>query len=103
MKKQFNETIQVSNALPSGEYANIRCYDNGGKTFDRYTVIYMDEPEPNAGRNLFASVGMSENPFHPQGFGQHCAAMPGKHLGKRISFYQLPDKCRKLVMQDLKG
>ena len=73
----------------------IRCYDNGGKTFDRYTVLYMAEPERQAG--LFASVGMSTNPFHPQGFGQHCTAMPGKHLGKRILFSALPDDCQKLV------
>lgn len=80
---------------------NIKCYDNGGKTFDRYTVIYMDDPE--RGHNLFSSVGMSEHPFHPQGFGQHGAARPGRHLGKRIKFEELPVDCQKLVLQDLGG
>jgi hypothetical protein len=77
---------------------NIQCYDNGGKTFDRYTVVYMDDPE---GRGLFSCVGMSEDPFHPQGFGQHSAALPGRHLGKRIAFAQLPADCQKLVRRDL--
>lgn len=79
---------------------NIRCYDNGGKTYDRYTVIYMDEPDE---RGLFSSVGMSEHPFAPCGFGQHGLALPGPHLGKRIKFEDLPEDCQKLVKRDLEG
>ena len=78
---------------------NVRIYDNGGKTADRYTAVYMDSPERAAG--MFQCVGMSENPFHPQGFGQHSSAMPGKHLGKRIAFEALPKDCQRLVMRDL--
>ena len=78
---------------------NIRIYDNGGKTADRYTVVYMDEPERTPG--TFACVGMSANPFHPQGFGQHSQAMPGRHLGRRITLADLPADCRRLVAQDL--
>lgn len=77
----------------------IRCYDNGGKSIDRYMVVYMSQPELRAG--TFSAVGMNSAPFHPQGFGQHCSAMPGRHLGKRIKFATLPDDCRKLVHQDL--
>ncbi len=78
---------------------NIACYDNGGETADRYTVVYLDEPEREPG--VFACVGMSDSPFHPQGFGQHSTAMLGAHLGKRIKFWQLPDDCRKLVRRDM--
>lgn len=78
---------------------NIRCYDDGGKSIDRYTVIYMDQPERLP--NTFAAVGMNATPFHPQGFGQHCTAMPGRHLGKRIPFESLPEDCQRLVRQDL--
>jgi hypothetical protein len=78
---------------------NIRIYDNGGKTIDRYTVVYMDEPEHKP--NTFNARGMSEHPFHPQGFGCSCTAMPGRHLGKRIKFEQLPTDCQKLIKQDL--
>lgn len=77
---------------------NIKIYDNNGKTFDRYTVIYLNEPEQNG---YYGARGMSENPFHPQGFGQCCSAMPGKHLGKCIKFEDLPADCQQLVKNDL--
>lgn len=79
----------------------IRCYDLGDKrkSIDRYTVCYMDMPEGR--NNLFSCVGMNAYPFHPQGFGQHSTAMPGKHLGKRILFNSLPPDCQTLVTQDL--
>ena len=77
---------------------NIRIYDNGGKTVDRYTVVYMNIQE---GPGLYGCRGMSEHPFHPQGFGMYGSAMPGRHLGKRIAFEQLPQDCQKLVEQDL--
>lgn len=76
---------------------NIKCYDNGGKTADRYTVFYMDIPETHG----FMLVGMSERPFHPHGFGQHSSGTPGRHCGKRIKFEELPKDCQKLVIQDL--
>lgn len=79
--------------------APIRCYDNGGKTADRYTVVYMDQPEFL--HNCFSSVGMSGKPFHPQGVGMHSIAAPGWHLGKRVKFEELPADCQKLVRQDL--
>lgn len=76
----------------------VRCFDNGGRTADRYTVVYMDLPE---GPGLFGSRGMSADPFHPQGVGIYCAALPGRHLGKRVPFSSLPAKCQKLATQDL--
>lgn len=42
----------------------VRLFDNGGETFDRYTAVY----ETDDGETWYR--GMSENPFHPQGFGQ---------------------------------
>jgi hypothetical protein len=61
-------------------------------------------------------VGMSANPFHPQGFGQHgghaypidakdgwAPAIGRKcHLGTRIPFDKLPPDCQKLVRDDYK-
>jgi len=82
--------------------ANIRIYDNGGKTFDRYTVVYMDEPDFGGGyEGCYACVGMSEHPFDPQGFSQHSTARPGRHLGWRIKWEDLPEDCQKLVRRDL--
>lgn len=82
-----------------GERNPVRCYDNGGASADRYTVVYLDQPETRF-RDVFAAVGMSADPFHPLGIGQHCTAMDGPHLGKRIPFDQLPADCQKLVYQD---
>lgn len=62
---------------------NVRIYDNGGKTFDRFTVVYMNEPE---GEGLYGARGMSEHPFHPQGFGMYCSAMPGRAVPRRWGF-----------------
>jgi hypothetical protein len=82
--------------LPHG-WPDLRIYDNGGQTFDRYTVVFMNEPERR--HSTFAALGMSAHPFHPQGFGQHCIAMPGHHLGRRINFADLPADCQKCVRQ----
>ena len=76
-----------------------RIYDNGGKTFDRYTVVFMSRPyAPNS--PLYEALAMSANPFHPQGFGQHTSAMPGRHLGKRIEPEDLPNDCQNFPNQN---
>lgn len=70
----------------------IRLYDNGGKSYDRYTALDTRIPEYQAG--TFYAVGFNENPFSPLGFGQHCNAMPGRHLGIRIEPETLPERAR---------
>jgi len=79
---------------------NIKVYDNGGETFDRYTVVYLDCPAHY--EDGYEAVGMSIDPTHPQGYGQHCTAMLGEHLGEEIEFKALPKKCREVVLADLK-
>jgi hypothetical protein len=88
---------------------HVRCYDNGGETFDRFTVVYT-EPESMNGRTYFTYVGMSSEPFHPQGFGQHGDSNDRpidrptwKHLGKRIDFFDLPPDCQRLVLRDYRN
>lgn len=78
---------------------NIKVYDNGGKSIDRYTVVFLDQPELKKG--IYAALAMNAHPFDPQGFGQHTTAMVGRHLGKKITFEELPPDCQKLVRQDL--
>ena len=75
--------------------------DSGDKVFDRYMVLY--EPE----NGVFPYVGMSANPFHPQGFGMH-GDMPVRYTvwgtnDKVIEFEDLPIDCQTLVLQDLSG
>jgi hypothetical protein len=75
-----------------------RVYDNGGTTWDRYTVFYS----PTDGRTGWNDyVGMSENPF--RGFGQHGTGMLGRHNGKLVNYADLPAECQELVSSDLKG
>jgi hypothetical protein len=78
----------------------LRCYDNNGRTFDRYTIIpprwdklYIER------RGLFAAIGASENPYAPQGFGMHVSAVPGAHLGKRVSWDKLPPNVQDFARQ----
>ena len=40
---------------------DVRIFDNGGETIDRYTVVIND-----------SVYGMSDNPLSPQGFNQYC-------------------------------
>ena len=78
----------------------VRAYDNGGKTCDRYTVVYMDCPTTSKGIRYYDCIGMDESPFHPQGIGMHGEACIGTHLGKRVSIKSLPTDCIKAVIQD---
>lgn len=91
--------------MPNNKPRYIRCYDNGGKTYDQYTVVFTGRYTHKT-NNAFMYVGMSSAPFHPLGFGQHGDSpqpidRPSyKHLGKRIDFDQLPEDCKKLVYRD---
>jgi hypothetical protein len=91
------------------------CFDNEGETFDRYAVLYLDLiVHPDFPYHKLY-VGMSERPFHPQGFGQHGEMKLSKkeidglkkgkntlpHWGKLIDFESLPTDCQKLVQVDL--
>jgi len=58
---------------------NIQVYDNGGETFDRYTVIIDNDV-----------FGMSENPLSASGFNQWCGdayqlQTPHDYLGKDVT------------------
>lgn len=91
--------------LPGGVPRWIRCYDNGGETIDRYTVVYTGNYTSKTG-GYHWYVGMSGQPFHPLGFGQHgetlgaCDHPTYGHLGKRIQFADLPPDCQQLVLRD---
>lgn len=96
---------RLTRLMPKGEPRYVRCYDNGGETFDRYTVVFTGNYK---GRTECVYVGMSENPFSPQGFGQHGSSehvidWPSySHLGKAIKFADLPKDCQELVISDYK-
>lgn len=79
---------------------NIRVFDNEGDSFDRYTIVNINDHErmtPDGA--IYGALGASENPFSPMGFGQHTSAMVGEHLGKEITFDDLPEDVQKFVIQ----
>ena len=65
---------------------NISIYDNGGKSYDRITVIFDKEKRATKDGILYNCVASSET---GSGFYQHSEAMKGKHLGKKIDFSKL--------------
>ena len=82
---------------------DLRYWDDGGGTIDRYTAVWPDG----------SYLAMNAAPFHPQGFCQHgegCAFDPDctevgtklfSRLGEMIAFEDLPPDCQKAVKMDL--
>lgn len=80
----------------------LRVFDNGGRSFDRYTIIpprHANEYREEGNCLLFFAIGSSEHPYHPQGFGMTVTAMPGPHLGKRIPWDKLPPDVQKFARE----
>lgn len=100
-KSRIEAQREVLSMYPDAVFVGpnaLQIYDNGGKTFDRYTAVYMWDRERSG---LYDCRGMSEHPYHPQGYGMRSSASPGPHLGKRITYGDLPPDCRRLVFADL--
>ena len=66
-------------------------YDNRGKTFDRYTVVFDDG----------SALGLSHNPDSPVGFSQWGSVAESVDLGKPITFQELPENVRKHIKMGL--
>lgn len=72
---------------------DIRIYDNGGETIDRYTVVFPDGE----------CLGIGESGNVPNGFCMHvgsihetgaAAVTEGEHLGERVTYETLPKPVR---------
>jgi len=89
---------------PNGVLA---IYDNGGKTWDRYTVFYKPV-EPLADlRGFIGYRGMSEDPYAPNGFGIYAEMTAWEVAAYRRRVYRdsakwssLPAQVQKSVRQD---
>jgi hypothetical protein len=84
----------------------VRCYDNGGKTADRYTIVFTGRYLRLTGGEYFY-VGANGNPHHPaHGFYQHGSSrtqidVPSyRHLGKKITFSSLPKEVQDCIVED---
>ncbi len=89
---------QEIHSLAAQAGVRLRVYDHPS-SIDRYTVVFDD------GEARVTYIGMNASPFHPQGIGQHGEIERrnvGSHLGKRINISDLPQDCKRLVLQDLR-
>lgn len=86
----------------------IDCFDDdSGEAIDRYTVVICGLQTVD-GVPYATFLGASANPFHPQGIGQHSHEIPVSdyhvsqysHLGKRVTFTDLPEDVQKFVAQE---
>lgn len=105
--KKYSKNKQAQrkeSLLPKGMPRYVRFYDNGGESADRYTAVFTGRYTHKTA-NEFWHLGMSSNPFHPQGIGQHGSSKTQidiptySHLGKKIKFEDLPKECQECVMQ----
>lgn len=94
--------MRTEKFIPDGIPKYIRCYDNGGKSFDRYTCVFTKAEG-------YHFLAMSANPFYPVGFAIHDQGMDGpidrpqySHLGKKIDFSLLPEDVQKCIIQTYK-
>jgi len=101
------QAARIASLLPNGKPKKVRCYDNGGRTADRFTVVFSGHWR---GKTIgwTSLLHMSSAPYHPQGVGIHdqVQGTPDhprySHLGKKISFDALPADCQKAVLEDYK-
>jgi len=79
-------------------------FDNGGKTIDRYTVVtkYKEGCDPNY-RDMLALGGDVNSPqgFSNWTFGHYKPTIKNAHLGKRITWEDLPDTHKAHIIERL--
>lgn len=89
---------------PAGVPKYIRVYDDGGKSFDRYTCVFTGNYRSKT-LGDFIYLGMSTYPFHPQGCGQHGSSRNQidrptySHLGRKVKWDVLPADVKKCIIQ----
>lgn len=90
------------------EPKNLRIYDNGGETQDRYTIVFTGKYKKDKDHNnntWYKYMGLSENPYYPTGVCEYGEAKniidrpTYSHLGKKIPYSKLPFDCKKLVVE----
>jgi hypothetical protein len=100
--------------MVDGKRKVCRIFDAGygdDKPMDRYTIAFKGYiPNAKDGYRglgygvVYPYLASSENPFHPQGFGQHGESrqfLTGKHLGKRIAFETLPVDVQTFILNNI--
>lgn len=89
--------------LVDGKRLVCRIFDAGEHYADRYTIAFKGYRVPNLGM-FYPYLASGPDPFHPQGFGQHCECkgfLTGRHLGRRVTFESLPKDVQKFILQSI--
>lgn len=85
--------------------------DNGGETADRFTLYDTKPMKHGYFGTTVLYIGFSENPYHPQGFGQHGETTVSQlrelkqelrnkgssNIGKVAKLKDLPEKAQKFA------
>lgn len=81
---------------------NLQIWDNGGKSFDRYTIFKARERFigfDKYGNKLFMGISASETGC---GVFMYIEAMKGPHLGKRVKFEDLDKELQNRLRNEFK-
>ena len=92
-----------STIMVSGKRKVCRVYDAGEGFADRYTVALRGYLVKGYGM-VYPYLAASENPYHPQGVGQHGETrvfLTGRHLGKRVAFETLPEPVQRFILSNI--
>ena len=89
--------------IVNGKRKVCRIFDNGGVTFDRFTIAFKGYRVPRNGM-VYPYLAASTNPFSPQGFGQHGESkffLTGRELGKRVDIDSIPVDVKTFILQNI--
>ena len=92
----------LNSVYKNGKKYVCRIYDDGGETFDRYTICLKAYRSYRG--LIYPYLAASTHPFDAHGFGQHGendTPIDGKHLGKRIAFEDCPKDVQDFILQNL--
>lgn len=75
-------------------------WDNGGKTIDRYTIVFMTREKYN---QYQPTLSFSKHPEHAIGFSMWGQGVGGPHLGRQIEWTDLDIDLREHVLSRIIG
>jgi len=86
---------------PDHTPARLAIYDNGGQTVDRYTVIFTHKKVHGYWFGVCSSEGMYVSQWLQDPY--RIDQPSYKHLGKKITFAQMPDcKLKNVILAEYK-
>ena len=88
------------------DYDIIAIFDNGGKSIDRYTIVFATSLNADEGYDYHDMLALGDDVTSPQGFSQWCEgtyhlAGDNSHLGKQIDWSILPESHREHIKQKI--